>query len=59
VRLKAENLADLRALTPLAPLHQPHNLSAIDSRCRKSRVLIRRFTRPCRWLHGILRYRVQ
>ena len=31
VRLKAENLADLRALTPLAPLHQPHNLSAIDS----------------------------
>jgi acetate kinase len=31
VRLKAENLADLRALTPLAPLHQPHNLAAIDS----------------------------
>ncbi|MFM8700708.1 MAG: acetate/propionate family kinase [Hyphomicrobiales bacterium] len=31
VILKAENLNDLRALTPLAPLHQPHNLSAIDS----------------------------
>ena len=31
VRLKTDNLASLRALTPLAPLHQPHNLAAIDS----------------------------
>lgn len=31
VRLSSDNLARLRALTPLAPLHQPHNLAAIDS----------------------------
>ena len=31
VRLSSDNLARLRDLTPLAPLHQPHNLAAIDS----------------------------
>ena len=31
VRLDAGSIAALRALTPLAPLHQPHNLAAIDS----------------------------
>ncbi|HMA07391.1 MAG TPA: acetate/propionate family kinase [Ramlibacter sp.] len=28
-------LADLRALTPLAPLHQPHNLAPIDAIARR------------------------
>ena len=31
VRLTAENIEALRKLVPLAPLHQPHNLAAIDS----------------------------
>jgi acetate kinase len=31
VRIDAPVLADLRALEPLAPLHQPHNLAAIDA----------------------------
>jgi len=30
-RLTPEVLDDLRALAPLAPLHQPHNLAAIDA----------------------------
>ena len=30
-RVTAELLAELRALVPLAPLHQPHNLAAIDA----------------------------
>jgi len=31
VRLDAQTIAALRTLVPLAPLHQPHNLAAIDS----------------------------
>ena len=31
VRLNAQNCEALRTLIPLAPLHQPHNLAAIDS----------------------------
>jgi len=31
VVITPEILADLRTLTPLAPLHQPHNLDAIDT----------------------------
>lgn len=31
VRIDGAVLADLRALIPLAPLHQPHNLAAIDA----------------------------
>src|SRR5688572_6907512 len=31
VRIDDDVLSDLRALIPLAPLHQPHNLAAIDA----------------------------
>jgi acetate kinase len=31
VLIDAEVIAELRKLTPLAPLHQPHNLAAIDA----------------------------
>jgi len=31
VRVRLRFLDDLRALTPLAPLHQPYNLAAIDA----------------------------
>lgn len=31
VRITAEVLAELRALEPLAPLHQPHNLAGIEA----------------------------
>jgi acetate kinase len=34
VEVTAETLASLRALCPLAPLHQPHNLAAIDAVAR-------------------------
>ena len=43
-------LAELEALVPLAPLHQPHNLAAIRAvarwrrRCRRSPASTRRFT---------------
>ena len=35
VRLTAEAMVDLRALNPLAPLHQPHNLACVDILERK------------------------
>lgn len=31
IRVDRANIEDLRKLTPLAPLHQPHNLAAVDS----------------------------
>lgn len=31
VRVDAEVIAELRSLIPLAPLHQPHNIAAIDA----------------------------
>ncbi len=31
IRLDRANIEELRKLTPLAPLHQPHNLAAVDS----------------------------
>jgi acetate kinase len=34
VRIEKETLAELKALVPLAPLHQPHNLAAIKAVAR-------------------------
>lgn len=56
-------LQELRTLIPLAPLHQPHNIDAIEvmqrgpaPASRRSPYSIRRFTAPCRATSNCCRY---
>ena len=62
-RVTAELMAELEALIPLAPLHQPYNLAPIRTAvaaipsCRRSPASIRRFTEACRKSRRPLRSR--